>query len=84
MLAKHGNSLEINADRLWQTLLASAKIGPGRGDGLRRLALSDADKEMRDLSEKFIEKTLADLEAKGLPGREVYAKMKAMSAEYSK
>ena len=49
MLAKHGNSLEINADRLWQTLLASAKIGPGRGDGLRRLALSDADKEMRDL-----------------------------------
>ena len=43
-----------------------------------------AGKEMRDLSEKFIEKTLADLEAKGLPGREVYAKMKAMSAEYSK
>ncbi|MCB1437091.1 MAG: TRAP transporter substrate-binding protein [Rhodobiaceae bacterium] len=52
---------------------------------INKVALDPAaDKEMRDLSEKFIEKTLADLEAKGLPGREVYAKMKAMSAEYSK
>ena len=39
----------INLDRLWSTLEASAKIGPGRAGGLRRLTLTDEDKEMRDL-----------------------------------
>lgn len=43
-----------------------------------------ADKEMRDLSEKFIESKLNELEGQGLPAREVYEKMKALSAEYSK
>jgi beta-ureidopropionase / N-carbamoyl-L-amino-acid hydrolase len=42
----------MNADgaRLWETIMASARIGPGRTPtGLRRLALTDADREMRDL-----------------------------------
>ncbi|CAN1550589.1 ArgE Acetylornithine deacetylase/Succinyl-diaminopimelate desuccinylase and related deacylases [Paracoccaceae bacterium] len=40
--------LHANKDRLWQTLMASAEIGR-HGAGLRRLALSDDDKTMRDL-----------------------------------
>ena len=42
--------LAINGPRLWDTIMASARIGPGRIEtGLRRLALTDADREMRDL-----------------------------------
>jgi beta-ureidopropionase / N-carbamoyl-L-amino-acid hydrolase len=44
------SSLAINGPRLWETIMASARIGPGRIEtGLRRLALTDADREMRDL-----------------------------------
>jgi N-carbamoyl-L-amino-acid hydrolase len=43
-------ALNVNGERLWNTILASARIGPGRTPtGLRRLALTDADREMRDL-----------------------------------
>lgn len=42
------NQLEIDAARLWQTLMRSAEIGPGRTTGLNRPALSTADGEMRD------------------------------------
>jgi N-carbamoyl-L-amino-acid hydrolase len=43
-------ALAINGPRLWDTIMASARIGPGRIEtGLRRLALTDADREMRDL-----------------------------------
>ena len=48
MASSLGN-IRIDGDRLWRTLMDSAKIGPGRAGGLRRLALDDADKEMRDL-----------------------------------
>lgn len=40
---------QINADRFWATVERSAEIGKGRPGGLSRLALSDADREMRDL-----------------------------------
>lgn len=43
------NVLEINAERLWATLERSAEIGRFREVGLRRLALSAEDKQMRDL-----------------------------------
>ena len=43
------NLLHINDERLWDTLMQSARIGPGRDQGLRRLALDASDKEMRDL-----------------------------------
>ena len=43
------NVLEINAERLWESLERSADIGRFREVGLRRLALSAEDKEMRDL-----------------------------------
>jgi N-carbamoyl-L-amino-acid hydrolase len=43
-------TVAVNGERLWETILASARIGPGRTpNGLRRLALTDADREMRDL-----------------------------------
>lgn len=42
-------SSRVNIDRFWHTLERSAGIGQGRPDGLSRLALSDADKEIRDL-----------------------------------
>ncbi|HKK97647.1 MAG TPA: Zn-dependent hydrolase [Marivita sp.] len=46
-----GYTLDSATDlsRFNQTLDASAKIGVGRPGGLSRLALSDADREMRDL-----------------------------------
>src|ERR1700761_8058595 len=40
--------LEINPKRLWETLERSAEIGKFRDVGLRRLALSAEDKQMRD------------------------------------
>ncbi len=43
------NRLEVDGDRLWETLEASARIGTGPRGGLRRLALGDDDKTMRDL-----------------------------------
>ena len=40
--------LHVNRDRLWQTIEASAAIGTFE-TGLRRLSLTDEDREMRDL-----------------------------------
>jgi beta-ureidopropionase / N-carbamoyl-L-amino-acid hydrolase len=46
----NATTLSVNGARLWDTIMASAHIGPGRTpNGLRRLALTDADREMRDL-----------------------------------
>ena len=44
-----GPDSRTDLDRFTATLDASARIGPGRPGGLSRLALSDADREMRDL-----------------------------------
>ncbi|MBT6276552.1 MAG: Zn-dependent hydrolase [Chromatiales bacterium] len=45
-------NLSIDGDRLWSTLDRSAQIGVGKAGGLRRVALSDDDKVMRD---QFVE-----------------------------
>ena len=42
-------TLRIDAARFWSTVMRSGEIGRGKAGGLRRLALTDADKEMRDL-----------------------------------
>jgi hypothetical protein len=47
------NVLEVNPERLWDSLEKSAKIGRFRDVGLRRLALSAEDKQMRELSGAF-------------------------------
>lgn len=44
-----GNDLEVDAGRLWETLERSAEIGRFRDTGLRRLALSNEDRQVRDL-----------------------------------
>lgn len=41
--------LKVNGDRLWQSLMAMAQIGPGEAGGSSRLALSAEDKEGREL-----------------------------------
>ena len=43
-----GAGPHIDIERFWQTIERSAEIGIGRPGGLSRLALSDADKEVRD------------------------------------
>ena len=48
MQAKSIPNLAINSRRLWSTLQRSAEIGVGKAGGLRRLALTDDDKIMRD------------------------------------
>jgi N-carbamoyl-L-amino-acid hydrolase len=42
-------NLSIDGDRLWQSLMEMARIGPGVAGGNRRLALTDEDREGRDL-----------------------------------
>src|SRR5262247_1774192 len=42
-------TIVIDPPRFWSTVMRSGEIGPGKAGGLRRVALSDADKEMRDL-----------------------------------
>ncbi len=48
-MAAPGSNLRINGERLWDTLMEMAKIGPGVKGGNRRLTLTDVDKEGRDL-----------------------------------
>jgi beta-ureidopropionase / N-carbamoyl-L-amino-acid hydrolase len=43
------NVLEVNAERLWAALDRAGEIGRFRGTGVRRLALTQEDKEVRDL-----------------------------------
>ncbi len=47
MTGLHDN-VRIDPKRLWSTILRSAEIGPGKSGGLRRLALTDEDRVMRD------------------------------------
>ncbi|MCG6874974.1 MAG: Zn-dependent hydrolase [Betaproteobacteria bacterium] len=45
----------IDSRRFWQSVEASGEIGPGRPGGLARVALSDADRAMRDLFVQWCE-----------------------------
>jgi len=42
-------NLSIDGDRLWQSIMDIAAIGPTEKGGSRRLALTDLDREARDL-----------------------------------
>src|SRR5690554_2451091 len=44
-----GSNLRINGDRLWESLMEMAKIGATEKGGNCRLALTDLDKDGRDL-----------------------------------
>jgi len=41
-------SLRVDGARLWRTIERAAEIGPGRAGGLRRLTLTDEDRDVRD------------------------------------
>lgn len=43
------DTLDIDGERLWSTLMASAELGRTDAGGLRRLALSPEDRAVRDL-----------------------------------
>lgn len=47
------NTLRANKDRLWKSLMDMAKIGATEKGGVCRLALTDLDKEARDLFVKW-------------------------------
>jgi len=48
-------NLRVNGDRLWSSMMEMAKIGALPAGGCRRLALSDEDREGRDLFAKWCE-----------------------------
>ncbi|EKF43444.1 allantoate amidohydrolase [Nitratireductor indicus C115] len=54
-MAAPGENLRINADRLWDTLMEMAKIGPGVAGGNNRQTLTDADAQGRTLFKKWCE-----------------------------
>jgi N-carbamoyl-L-amino-acid hydrolase len=43
------SNLDVDGARLWSSLMASAEIGRTPNGGLRRLTLTDEDRQMRDL-----------------------------------
>ena len=48
-----GENLRINGDRLWDSLMDMAKIGPGIAGGNNRQTLTDADSEGRHLFKRW-------------------------------
>lgn len=48
-------NLRINPDRLWDSLMEMAKVGPGVAGGNNRQALTDADAEGRALFKSWVE-----------------------------
>ncbi|WIY52137.1 Zn-dependent hydrolase [Devosia sp. YIM 151766] len=50
-----GENLRINGDRLWESLMAMAEIGPGIAGGNNRQTLTDADKQGRELFQSWCE-----------------------------
>ena len=54
-MAAPGQNLKINGQRLWDSLMAMAKIGPGVAGGNNRQTLTDADAEGRALFQSWCE-----------------------------
>ncbi|MBX3580504.1 MAG: Zn-dependent hydrolase [Rhizobiaceae bacterium] len=52
-MAAPGENLRINSDRLWDSLMEMAKIGPGIAGGNNRQTLTDEDGEGRHLFKKW-------------------------------
>ena len=54
-MAGPADNMTINADRLWDSLMEMAKIGPGVAGGNNRQTLTDADAEGRALFQNWCE-----------------------------
>jgi N-carbamoyl-L-amino-acid hydrolase len=48
-----GENLRINGDRLWESLMDMARIGPGIAGGNNRQTLTDSDREGRELFKRW-------------------------------
>jgi N-carbamoyl-L-amino-acid hydrolase len=55
MVAAPGKNMRISGDRLWDTLMEMAKIGPGVAGGNNRQTLTDEDSEGRHLFQRWCE-----------------------------
>ena len=55
MVAAPGENMRINGDRLWDSLMEMAKIGPGIAGGNNRQTLTDEDGEGRRLFQRWCE-----------------------------
>jgi N-carbamoyl-L-amino-acid hydrolase len=56
-MAAPGENLRINGDRLWDSLMEMAKIGPGIAGGNNRQTLTDEDAEGRALFKSWCDET---------------------------
>ena len=54
-MAAPGENLRINSDRLWDSLMEMAKIGPGIAGGNNRQTVTDEDGEGRHLFQRWCE-----------------------------
>ena len=54
-MSKPLSNLRINGDRLWDSLMEMAKIGPGIAGGNNRQTLTDEDGEARALLQNWCE-----------------------------
>ena len=54
-MAAPGENLRINGDRLWDSLMEMAKIGPGVAGGNNRQTVTDEDGEGRKLFQSWCE-----------------------------
>ena len=54
-MAAPGENMRVNADRLWDSLMDMAKIGPGIAGGNNRQTLTDSDAEGRRLFQTWCE-----------------------------
>ncbi|WP_321363242.1 Zn-dependent hydrolase [uncultured Celeribacter sp.] len=54
-MAAAGENLKINSERLWDSLMEMAKIGPGVAGGCNRQTLTDEDAEGRKLFQSWCE-----------------------------
>jgi N-carbamoyl-L-amino-acid hydrolase len=48
-----GENFRINGDRLWESLMEMAKIGPGIAGGNNRQTLTDSDRQGRELFQRW-------------------------------
>ncbi len=55
MVAAPGENMRVNGDRLWDSLMDMAKIGPGIAGGNNRQTLTDSDAEGRSLFRTWCE-----------------------------
>ena len=66
-MAAPGENLRINPDRLWDSLMEMAKIGPGVAGGNNRQTLTDEDGEGRHLFKRWCEAAGLDVGVDHMP-----------------